>query len=124
MGKKDNYGYGSGGSHTTSSGTNSNVRVLISLLFVVRLVLVLTCSFYREITGAPVLEAAVLQAITTPTGTFPHIVFIKRIYADSMSVFSDGGYYYNNPNGSTYYETGKGSYTYTTPSGHTVQGQK
>ena len=37
-------------------------------------------------------------------------------FADA--VFSDGSYYYSNPNGSTYYTDGQGRSTYTSPSGH------
>lgn len=36
---------------------------------------------------------------------------------DSACLFSNGSYYYSNPNGSTYYNNGNGGSTYT-PSGN------
>lgn len=45
-------------------------------------------------------------------------------YASFGAADSDGGYYYNNPNGSTYYESGSGHTQYTSPSGGVYKGQK
>lgn len=78
----------------------------------------------RATIGALARGATAPLVIIILTGTFFKHVVIDTHFDSSSFCHSDGGYYYNNPNGSTYHESSSGRTTYTTPGGYVHKGQK
>lgn len=70
----------------------------------------------RVTTGITVSIAMATMGIITVTGLSSmlqaHLGFVL-----TLLLRRDGGYYYRNPNGSTYYDNGKGYSQYTPPGG-------
>ncbi|KAJ3491837.1 hypothetical protein NLI96_g413 [Meripilus lineatus] len=109
----NNWGYGSGGSKSTSSGTNSQVRrhSLSPLpIFLLSSDTISPGPLYSQPTSV----------LTYLTSQGNHWCTRSGESGGSGYHYSNtnGSYYYSNPDGSTYYNNGGGGSTYTAPNGN------
>ena len=101
----------------TGSGTNDQVR-----RFLFSLHTNFSRSFiYRGTIGAAVRAMTVVAGTTILTSTRPWLFWTNWLIATRRR---DGGYYYQNTNGSKYYNDGKGFSKYTSPDGSTKVSRK